>query len=198
VYHSCLSIGWKQAQLSRCSSSAVVVHDSIGRFRVSSVRAAPRRRRSQEVGDVSAMTLRSADTLELLAFPKLAPVHVRTGREGSPGSLDHGCERLGIGIEPAQHRIQGDDQFVAVNALSFSGRSRVIVANLFATEWWTSSFGSISDMGIRKSFYTVASSPPLGNAGNSGRQCLKYGNTGACVFLTAIHFSKRLPFQMER
>jgi len=33
--------------------------------------------------------------------------------------LDDGCERLGIGIEPAQHHIQGDDQFIALNALSF-------------------------------------------------------------------------------
>ena len=56
-------------------ASVFVVRDSIGRFRVSSVRAAPCLRRSQEVGGVSAMTLRSAETLELLAFPKLALVH---------------------------------------------------------------------------------------------------------------------------
>ena len=56
-------------------ASVFVVRDPIGRFRVSSVRAAPCLRRSQEVGGVSAMTLRSAETLELLALPKLALVH---------------------------------------------------------------------------------------------------------------------------
>jgi len=85
----------------------------------------------EEVGGVSAMTLRSAETLELLAFPKLALVHVRTGRKGSPGSVDDGCERLGIGIEPAQHRIQGDDQFVAERIELFEP---VEFATLFSTE----------------------------------------------------------------
>jgi hypothetical protein len=59
----------------------------VGRFRVSSVRAASCRRRSQEVGAVSAMTLRSAETLELFAFPKLALVH-----ESRRLARDDGCE----------------------------------------------------------------------------------------------------------
>jgi hypothetical protein len=41
--------------------------------------------------------------------------------------------RLGIGIEPAQHRIQDDDQFVA-ERIELLGRLRVIVATLFSTE----------------------------------------------------------------
>jgi len=47
--------------------------------------------------------------------------------------VDDGCERLGIGVEPAQHRIQGNDQFVA-ERIELLESLRVIVATLFSTE----------------------------------------------------------------
>jgi hypothetical protein len=62
---------------------------------------------------VGAVTLRSAEALELLAFPKLALVYVSPGREGPASPMDDSRERLGISIEPPQHRIQGDDQLIA-------------------------------------------------------------------------------------
>ena len=76
------------------------------------------------------MTLRSAETLELLAFPKLVLVHVRTGREGSPWTM---AVNASGSASNRRNIVFKATTSPPLNALSFSGRMRVIVSTLFST-----------------------------------------------------------------